>query len=336
MKNFKKNTFILLIISVILVYFLVKDNFIETVRLIRSANALWIFVAFALFYIYVLLETIILQLLVVKYKKDYKFKDTFKLMIMSKFFNGITPFASGGQPLQVYELNKSGIKTTTGTLIMIQTFLIFQFTIILLGVFSVFANITFDLFEFTPLMYWMTIIGFSLNIFIFLVVYIVSCNQKLNKKIYKFLSKIIDKYKFIKNKEHKKEKIITFLDEYYESLKRLKNNKSFFIKCIIIEIVSLLSLFLIPHFVFLALRIDYSVNIIITLIISTYIFIVGSYIPIPGGTGGIEYSYLTFFKSFVNPGALSSSLIIWRFVSYYAPVAIGGIVFNLFTKKRLN
>ncbi len=333
MKNFKKKTIILLIISIFFIYFIVKDNFIETLILIRSSNLLWIILSFILFYLYVLLEAYVLKYIISEYKKDYSIKNLFKLQVMTKFFNGITPFASGGQPIQIYELSKEGIDTTKATMVIVQSFLIFQFTIIVLGIISVLLNISFNLFHLTSLMFWMLIFGFSLNIFAFLAVYIISCSKGANNKLNKLINKLIDKNKFIKNKEEKKLNLSKHFKEYYEGFCLLKNNKKMFTKCFLLEILSLIILFIIPQSIFNALNINHDLNLLITSIISTYIFIVGSYIPIPGGTGGIEYSFLVFFKSFTTTGALTSGLIVWRFVTYYAPVAIGGIVFNLFSKN---
>lgn len=333
MKNLKKNTIILLIISIIFVYFIVKDNFIETVMLIRSANLFWIILSFILFYIYVLLEAYILKNIIKEYKSDYSIKNLFKLQVMTKFFNGITPFASGGQPLQIYELSKEGIEPTKGTMAIVQSFLIFQFSIIILGIISVILNIVFNLFHLTPHMFWMLVFGFTLNIIAFTLVYTISCNKNANKFINRLINRIINKNKFIKNKEEKVSNINKYFTEYYEGFCHLRSNKKMFIKCFLLELLSLVILFVIPQCIFNALSIEHNLNLFVTSIISTYIFIVGSYIPIPGGTGGVEYSFLTFFKGFTTTGALTSGLIVWRFITYYAPVAIGGIVFNLFSKK---
>ena len=333
MKNFKRNTIILLIISTIFIYYVVKDNFIETIRLIRGANFGWILMAFILFGLYVFFEAYIMYKVILEYKKDYKFKEVFKLMVMTKFFNGITPFASGGQPIQVYELSKDGIDPSKGTTIVVQTFLIFQFTILILGILSIISNIIFELFVFSPLMYWMTLVGFALNIIAFLTIYIISYNKKINVKINNIIVKIIDKTKFCKNKEKKKEKVNKYFNDYYEGFKYLKQNKKLFINGCFLEAISLIVFFLIPQCVFNALNIDHSLNLFVTTVISTYIFLIGSYIPIPGGTGGLEYGFLTFFKSFTTTGALTSALIVWRFVTYYAPVTVGGIVFNFFKKR---
>lgn len=333
MKSFKKNTIILLVISTLFIFFLVKDNFIETVRIIRNANMWWIILAFLIFYLYVFVEAILMYLIVLEYKKDYKFKETLKLIIMTKFFNGITPFSSGGQPLQVYELKKDGIKTSDGTNIIVESFLIFQFTILLLGIITIILNSVFNIYKFTPLMFYVTIIGFILNILAFLTVFVISINEKSNNLIHKFVVKIIDKLK-LKNKKRKIEKVNNYFKEYYEGFQSLRKNKILFLKGILLEIVALILLFAVPLFIFKALNIEYNINLFGIVLISTYIFIVGSFVPIPGGTGGTEFAFLEFFKNYVSSTSLTPALIIWRFVTYYAPVAIGGIVFNFFKTKE--
>lgn len=333
MKNFKKNTVILLIISTLFIFFLVKDNFIETVRLIRGSNMWLILLSFVVFYLYVYLEAVLMYLIVIEYKKDYKFKETLKLLIMTKFFNGITPFSSGGQPIQVYELKKDGIDSSKGTIIIVESFLIFQFTIILMGIIAVIINSTFHLFKFTPIMFYMTVIGFILNILAFFVVFIISVNKRLNQFINRFIIKIIHKLK-LKNKEKRIKKVNNYFNEYYEGFQFLWQNKALMLKGILLEVIALTLLFIIPIIIFKALNIEYSISLFTTIIISIYIFIVGSYVPIPGGTGGTEYAFLTFFKNYVPALSLTPALIVWRFVTYYTPVVIGGIVFNFFKKRE--
>lgn len=334
MKNFKKNTIILLIISTLFIFFLVKNNFIETVRIIRNANMFWIIIAFIIFYLYVFLESITMYLIVIEYKKDYKFKETLKLMIMTKFFNGVTPFSSGGQPLQIYELKKDGIETSKGTAIIVESFLIFQFALILFGIIAVILNSIFHFFIFTPTIFYFTIIGFILNILAFLIVFIISINEKINKSLNKFILKIIDKLK-LKNKERKIIKVNNYFEEYYEGFEFLRQNKFLMIKGIVLEILAITLLFIIPIFIFKALHVEYNISLLGITTMSAYIFIVGSFIPIPGGTGGTEYAFLEFFKPFISFSSLTPTLIVWRFVTYYAPVVIGGVVFN-FLKKREN
>ena len=61
-----------------------------------------------------------------EYSKKLKFQQIFQLTLITQFFNGITPFSSGGQPMEVYYLSKSGIKPAKGTNIILQNFIFFN------------------------------------------------------------------------------------------------------------------------------------------------------------------------------------------------------------------
>ena len=68
------------------------------------------------------------------------------------------------------------------------------------------------------------------------------------------------------------------------------------------------------------------------IVASAYTLIIGSFVPIPGGTGGIEYGFLRFFGTFNTGATLSAILLIWRFITYYLGMILGGILFS--TEKK--
>ena len=59
--------------------------------------------------IYGLLRALSLHLVIKNFKKDFKFFNTAKNLLITQFFNGVTPFSSGGQPAQIYFLKKEGV-----------------------------------------------------------------------------------------------------------------------------------------------------------------------------------------------------------------------------------
>ena len=77
-----------------------------------------------------------------------------------------------------------------------------------------------------------------------------------------------------------------------------------------------------------------NLNIIETIVATSYIMIMGSFVPIPGGTGGLEYGYMYFFNYLIGGSILTSSMLVWRFVSYYLAMIIGAIVLALYRKKE--
>ena len=54
----------------------------------------------------------------------------------------------------------------------------------------------------------------------------------------------------------------------------------------------------------------------------------GSFIPIPGASGGIEYGFSQFFQPFITGSQMAVVLLIWRFITYYLGMIVGAICFN--------
>ena len=103
------NSGLVLLLSIFLVWYFLKDNYKVSLEVLHNANLWWLLLAIIIYLVYFLLETLLLKKLVNNHKKDYSFLSAFKLYLMTKFFNGITPFSSGGQPLQIIEMKKEGV-----------------------------------------------------------------------------------------------------------------------------------------------------------------------------------------------------------------------------------
>ena len=60
---------------------------------------------------------------------------------------------------------------------------------------------------------------------------------------------------------------------------------------------------------------------------------IGSFVPIPGGTGGIEYGFIFFFGYLIKGKVVNAMMLIWRFVSYYLGMIFGAIVLSMYRRK---
>ena len=126
MKNTKKNTIILLIICFVVMYFVVKDDFADILDNLILANKWLIMLSVFLIIGYWLLRSLALFIVVRKYKKNIKYSKMLHQILITQFFNGITPFATGGEPMQVYMLKISGVKVAQATNIIVQEFIMYQ------------------------------------------------------------------------------------------------------------------------------------------------------------------------------------------------------------------
>ena len=77
-----------------------------------------------------------------------------------------------------------------------------------------------------------------------------------------------------------------------------------------------------------------NINILKVVTAIAYVMIIGSFVPIPGGTGGIEYSFIFFFQYLISGSILHAAMLVWRLISYYLGMIFGAIALSLYRKKE--
>ena len=158
--------------------------------------------------------------------------------------------------------------------------------------------------------------------------------KKFNTKLFSKIIKFIFHFKFIKDREEKEAKFLKYLDDFYNSTAIMKNNKKNTILSFIFNLISLCFLYLIPVFVFYALG-NYELSFENSFVASAFTFLIGSFVPIPGATGGLEYGFMDFFKVFIsNATLLSAGMLLWRLITYYFSMFLGGIILITYRRKE--
>ena len=333
MKNTKRNTIILLIICFVVMYFVVKDDFADILDNLILANKWLIMLSVFLIIGYWVLRAFAFFIVVRQYKGNIKYSKLLHQVLITQFFNGITPFATGGEPMQVYMLKTSGIKVAQATNIVVQEFIMYQIALVIMGFLCLGLNLAFNICDVSPFLGNLIMIGFVVNIVIGLVCIFVSFSKRFSKFIVNFCLKVGIKLRLIKNVEKTTQLWNEKVEEYNESGTMLKENKGLFFTCVLINFASLFIFYLIPFFVFLSL--GHHVGIMQVIVSSAFILLVGNFVPIPGGSGGIEFAFLEFFKNILpvvdtRSAVLKSALIIWRGITYFLGIIVGGVALGLF------
>ena len=103
MKNKLINIIIIIVLTLVVLYFSLKDNYNEIITLLLNADIRWLFIGYLFVLSYTFFKAIITNDIINKFR-TYGFFKTFSLQIMTFFFNAVTPFSTGGQPFQIYVL----------------------------------------------------------------------------------------------------------------------------------------------------------------------------------------------------------------------------------------
>ena len=109
-RNYIFYIILIVFVSALSIYYIVKNDFNEVIRIITKAKIGPILAMFGLVIISFIFEGLILTLFARLYKKKYHLYQGVFNGLIGVFFSDITPFASGGQFVQAYTFSKQGVK----------------------------------------------------------------------------------------------------------------------------------------------------------------------------------------------------------------------------------
>lgn len=328
LKNIKKNTIILIIITALVMYIVLRKDFPVIIKNFKILDLKYILIALICFALYIVLHSYVVYKTVNENEK-FTFAESIKHNIITQFFNGITPFSTGGQPMEIYMLTKHKISVSTATTYILQNFIFYQLALVLFGIIAVIINFFLKLFPQIPVLRYLVLLGFILNTLVALALMFICFSKKTTKLFLEFTLNILYKIHMLKDKEKTKNNWLVKINEFHQSAKQLQKRKALFFWGITLNFIGLVCLYSIPLFIVFALHDFKSLNFINTITASAYVMVMGSFIPIPGASGGIEYGFTQFFNNFLTPTKTKTTLLLWRFITYYLGMILGAIAFNL-------
>lgn len=338
MKKITQNRFfqtlVLCSLTAIVLFFLLKDHFSEVVKELAHMNVLWIIVTGMFIILYWMFKAIGNYILIRQIKADFPFKECIKISLIAQFFNIITPFAAGGHPAQIHMLKKSDISLTESANITIQNFIVYQIAMVLVegtGLILALAN---NIFKGNQLMLYMSYGGLALDFFIIAVLLVLAFSKKIKYGLIRGTIFILNKLKMVKDEAVLLERWDEKIGRFHKGAIALFENKVEFTKAILANMIGILIFYLTPLTLLYATGNYSNFNAFQSIYIVACISMAADLVPTPGQLGGIEYGFSTLFGSLVPSATLSAIIIVWRFLSYYLTLIIGGIALNIRKKTE--
>lgn len=331
MKNKLFNALLLIVVTLLVLYFSLKDDYNTIVNTIFNIDKKFLIIGFFLLFSYWFFKSITTWIITKEYN-EYRFRQSFRMIVETNFFHAVTPFSSGGQPYEIYSLKKSGLKITDATNVSVQSFITYQIALVLLGVIAVISNYKFNLFLENKMLSKLVTLGFIINLLVIVVLFLITFTKRISAFILKIIINILDKFHIFKDKEKIKNNLNKYLKDFNDGAKKIFENKFRFIGLVLLQFISLVSLYLIPFVLFMG--IDIYINPLIVIMTSAYVMLIGSFVPIPGGTGGLEYGFIMFFSTFNSSKVVTAVMLLWRFITYYFGMILGAFVLGLRKKGK--
>ena len=297
-----------------------------------TINWWWIAAAVACILIYWEIEAKIVQVLLKRSNPTFRFTSSYRIPLIEHLFNAITPFSTGGQPAQIIALSKSDVDTGVATSVSLMKFVVYQvwivinFLMCLVGGYGYLSN---NLSKLKLLILLSFIIHFVIVIALLMIMYWYSFTRKLVNIVFKGI------YVFKKDEKVNQlyQRTIEKMDTFYAESNYMRDQPILMIKVSALTVLQLVAYYIIPYFVLHGLGI-HNISIFHIVVLHAFITMITSLFPIPGGTGGAEYSFSLLFGTFtLSQSKLVLAIFLWRGVTYYLGIILG-LVALTFQQKR--
>ena len=301
--------------------------------IIKLVNKKFIFIGFLIMVLYIILECTIINILIKTIQKTKVRFLAVKIAMMGFYYNLVTPFASGSQPMQIYALNKYDINLSKSIAIVTNKTVLFQTVVTIYSAVIIFLNIEVLKNELPSMLVLMSI-GMVMNIVSLVGGMLIVLTPNTMKIIVKVIVNILYRLNIFKSLNKKIHTINKFIDEYSYSIKLfIKNKKALFLS-IILTIIQLTVFFSISYCVYKAFNLN-GLSIFEVLSLQVFLYMSVSPIPTPGNVGANEVAFLTIFANVFPGNIIGYSVFLYSIYVYYFLVVVCGL-FTIHTHYHMN
>lgn len=279
--------------------------------------------------IYWCLNGLKFQILIKGLGDNVSFWDSFRAFVANLFLGAVTPFQTGGGPLQIYILSRAGVpiaRAFAGCLVgaMLTILSLVSSTLVILifkpDLVMEFGQLMGAIFGVVSLVFAIAMTLFILSLF----------KMELLKRIIggglNFLTR---------GRTSLTERVLGGLDQYSECMSiYAKARKRTLVVAFIITLASIAVLCAVAPLILAGLRIDQDISqvFLVQFILNFIVY----FSPTPGGSGIAEFSSYWMMTSVTDGQDLMEIFtLVWRFFTNFIGVGLGGlIVLTLFRKEK--
>lgn len=329
----KKGNLLIVLASAALLFYLVlgQENPGRVWGLLQRMNLLWIAAALALMVLYWLLESGVLHLALRRFHPKQRFGDTVQTSMIGQFFNCVTPFSSGGQPMQAYHLAKTGVSLGSASCALLLKFVVYQFVLTLYSA----LTLLFFFGEFSSQIQGLGLLvlaGFGINLGVIAGLLCLCFFHRGTARFVGWMVELLARVRLVKNPQQTHRYLAGELEQFHRGFEVMARNRGLILRMALLTGVQLTGYLLIPFCIFQAFGLG-QVSVLRMVSAEAFVLNVTSFVPLPGAAGGAELSFHSMFGLFFPKTHLALGILLWRMFTFYLPILVGFGFTLLFTRS---
>ena len=305
----------------------------DTLRALTSFNWSFLLLALVGIVVYWLLESACMQIICNSLFKGFSFVKTFIVTVIGQYFNCITPLSSGGQPMQAYYYSRFGLPLKHAMPMLLCRFIVYQLTMTVYAIIVLVLRFNYFMQDLRAIMY-LVAIGFVGGFVLIAMLFSLAFAKNTIIRATTWAINLLGRIGILKKPESTLANATKSLEEAYAGIRFLLKEPAVLIKVSLVTFVQLTVFFSLSWVIFAGFGLDLEklgmdpVEGYFTVIsCQAFVYLIASFVPLPGAIGASEASYITFFNYvYQDPSVVALSTFIWRALTFYLPIVVGMVL----------
>lgn len=334
-KDIPRNIIIIIVLILLTFKYILKDfSRQDFISAIYSIKPYFIIISIVLSVLYIIFEGINTKYLLEFFGYKTKILKTVGYSFTGYFFSGLTPSATGGQPMQILAMKTDGIKVSHSSIVLMIELCCFQFVSIIFAIIGFAENFDYIFYN-KGVNVWIIYYGILSNILIFLFIFFVIFSNRFVKFVKVISFFVINKLSFIKRKSSKKRLVLSSLHEYRKSAVFIKSNPKIILRVLLVQTIQVICIYSIAYVVYKAFS-NNKASFLDVLFLQSLAFVSVSSMPIPGAIGISEKIFQFLFLIIYSKNDITDALLLTRGIGFYILFTISAVVFFLSFWKKIS
>ena len=312
----------ILAIGVILYYTLSNPDVKNLGSAIAHFNPTYLIGTLLCVLIYVCSEAAILQTGCNLFPGEMNYLHSIRASLIGFYYSALTPFSSGGQPMQVAYMRRWKVPTSASSSIMVISF---YFWHICYGIISIIAFIVYRSMLVTSIgLLIVCIIGILISLACVLGATLIMFNVDFRPLIL-FFVRLLKKIKVVINEEKVDHAVNKWIDDFKEAFVILKKYPLDMMKMLLFSATKIFGYLLITYVLYKGFGLS-GMSFLSLLLLQALVNSAVAFIPTPGASGASEGVFFILFGAIFTDGTALPAMLIWRGFTYYMFLFVGAFM----------
>lgn len=247
-----------------------------------------------------------------------------KISFIGFFYCGITPSATGGQPMQLYHLKKSGQKVADSTVVLMTVALIYKLVLVLIGLGILifwYPSLKLYLQGYLYLFY----LGLLLNGGLVALLLFIMVSPRCFGRIVAWGEGLLLKLRILKPDPKRRQRLSELAASYHHAVVFFLQHKRHIAVVTLFTFLQRFTVFFLTWLVYRGMGLTGHSMMAVVMVQAT-VYIAVDMLPLPGSQGITELMYRTVFSAIFPGAALTASMCITRGINFYFLLIVSALV----------